>query len=166
LRAFGPGTVADVKWWTGWTLGATRAALAQVGAVEVELDEGVGVVLADDVEPDSRARGGRAKPWIALLPALDSTVMGWAGRDWYLGPHRPALFATNGNAGPTVWSDGQVVGGWAQRRDGEVVVRFLQDIGSETRTAIEGEAARVSDWLRPVRITPRFRTPLEVELIG
>ncbi len=28
LRRFGPATVADVQWWTGWTLGATRKALA------------------------------------------------------------------------------------------------------------------------------------------
>ena len=163
LRAFGPGTVADIRWWTGWTLGATRAAVAGLGAVEVELDEGIGLVLPDDVEPDAGRRGGRSRPWIALLPALDPTVMGWAGRDWYLGPHRPALFDTNGNAGPTIWSDGRVVGGWAQRSDGEVVVRLLEDVGSETRTEIEGEAARLHEWLGSVRITPRFRTPLEVE---
>ena len=161
LRTFGPGTVGDIKWWTGWTLGATRAALAELDTVEVELDEGVGVVLADDAEP---VGGRRARPWIALLPALDSTVMGWAGRDWYLGPHRPVLFDTNGNAGPTIWSDGRVVGGWAQRPSGEVVVRLLEDVGAATRAAIDAEAARLDEWLGKVRITPRFRTPLEVEL--
>ena len=114
------------------------------------------------MEADHGAR--HARPWVALLPALDPTVMGWAGRDWYLGPHRPALFDTNGNAGPTVWSDGRVVGGWAQRADGEVVVRFLEDAGAEARAAIEAEAARLGDWLGTVRITPRFRTPLELEL--
>jgi hypothetical protein len=166
LRAFGPGTVADIKWWTGWTLGSTRAAVARLGAVEVELDEGVGLVLPDDVEPDAGRRGGGTNPWIALLPALDPTVMGWTGRDWYLGPHRPALFDTNGNAGPTIWSDGRVVGGWAQRSDGELVTRLLEDVGRENRAAIETEARRLRDWLGEVRVTPRFRTPLEVELSG
>jgi hypothetical protein len=166
LRAFGPGTVADIKWWTGWTLGSTRAAVARLGAVEVELDEGVGLVLADDVEPDAGRCGGGTNPWIALLPALDPTVMGWTGRDWYLGPHRPALFDTNGNAGPTIWSDGRVVGGWAQRSDGELVTRLLEDVGRENRAAIETEARRLRDWLGEVRVTPRFRTPLEVELSG
>jgi winged helix DNA-binding protein len=166
LRAFGPGTVADIKWWTGWTLGTTRAAVTELGAVEVALDEGVGLVLPDDVEPDGGGRAGHTKPWVALLPALDPTVMGWAGRDWYLGPHRPALFDTNGNAGPTVWSDGRVVGGWAQRPGGEIAIRLLEDVGARAKAAIDAEAARLTDWLGLVRFTPRFRTPLEVELSG
>ncbi|MGH4031207.1 DNA glycosylase AlkZ-like family protein [Actinomycetota bacterium Odt1-20B] len=28
LAAFGPGTLADLKWWTGWTLTDTRKAVA------------------------------------------------------------------------------------------------------------------------------------------
>ena len=62
-----------------------------------------------------------------------STRPRWAGsaRDWYLGPHREALFDTAGNAGPTIWSDGRIVGGWAVLPSGEVVTRLLEDIGSE-----------------------------------
>ena len=49
LRAFGPVTTADVQWWTGWTAGATRAALAACDAVEVDLDGGrTGWMLPDD----------------------------------------------------------------------------------------------------------------------
>ncbi len=163
LLAFGPGTEADIRWWTGWTLGETRRALAGLAVVEVELDDGsVGLVLADDLEPDAPD----PVPWVALLPALDATIMGWTSRDWYLGTHRPMLYDTNGNAGPTIWSDGRVVGGWAQRGDGEVVVRLLEDLGSEAVTAVEREAARLTEWLGAVRITPRFRTPLERELGG
>jgi hypothetical protein len=159
LATYGPGTVADLKWWTGWTVAQTKAALAAVAAVEVALDEGPGYVLRDDVdEVDPPA------PVAALLPALDATVMGWAGRDWYLGDHRAALFDRNGNAGPTVWWDGRVVGGWAQRADGEVVVRFLEDVGAEARRAAGDEARRVQEWLGDVRVIPRFRTPLEREL--
>lgn len=38
LSQFGPGTLEDVQWWLGATKGATRAALAAVGAVEVALE--------------------------------------------------------------------------------------------------------------------------------
>jgi len=158
LSAFGPATVADVKWWTGWTLGDTRRALAGAGVVEVELDGEAGVVLPDDLEP--------VGPWIALLPALDPTAMGWAGRAWYLGDHGPALFDRSGNVGPTVWSDGRIVGGWAQRADGTVVFRLLDDIGSEAEAAVGTEAARLSEQLGDTRVTPRFRTPLERELVA
>jgi hypothetical protein len=171
LGTFGPGTEADIRWWSGWTLGETRRALAELGAVEVELDDGIGLVLPDDVEPTEDGVGGsRAEPaeapWVALLPGLDPTIMGWTARDWYLGPHRTALYDTNGNAGPTIWSDGRVVGGWAQRPDGEVVVRLLEDVGSEAARAVDVEADSLTDWLGPIRIIPRFRTPLERELVG
>jgi len=155
LATFGPATIADVKWWTGWTLGDVRKALAEVGPVEVDLDGEAGVALADDAEPAA------TQPWVALLPALDPTVMGWQRRHWYLGEHGPRLFDTNGNAGPTVWCDGRVVGGWAQRPDGEVVVQLLEDPGSDATAAITAEAERLTSWLGPARITPRFRTPLE-----
>jgi len=92
--------------------------------------------------------------------------MGWKERGWYLGGHGPALFDTNGNAGPTVWWDGQVVGGWAVRDGGEVVWRLLDDIGAEGAAAVEAAAGRLTGWLDGVRVTPKFRTPLERELSG
>jgi hypothetical protein len=161
LAGFGPATIADVKWWTGLPMGQVRRAVAAAGAVEVDLDGTPGLVLADDLDPVPAP-----EPWAALLPALDPTTMGWAGRDFYLGPHRPVLFDRNGNAGPAVWWDGRVVGGWAQRRTGEVVLRLLEDVGADASAAIEADAARLADWLGPVRVTPRFRTPLERELVA
>ncbi|MBA3234940.1 MAG: winged helix DNA-binding domain-containing protein [Chloroflexi bacterium] len=160
LAAFGPGTRDDIKWWTGWTVADVRTALATIGAVEVELDNGaIGYVLADDLEPV-----GATAPWVALLPALDATTMGWQARDWYLGQHRAALFDRNGNAGPTIWAAGRIVGGWAQRRTGEIVTRLLADVGTEMSRAIETEAARLQAWIDPTRIGSRFPTPLETQL--
>lgn len=159
LEAYGPGTPADVKWWTGLTLTQVKKALTTLGAEEVDLDGVRGVVLPGDAEPTPPP-----SPWVAFLPGLDPTVMGWTAREWYLGGHGPALFDRTGNAGPTIWSDGRVVGGWAQRADGEVAYRLLEDVGAETETAVMKEAARLSAWLGDARVTPRFRTPLEREL--
>jgi hypothetical protein len=156
LDRFGPATTADLKWWTGWTVAHTKEALQAVGAVEVALAEGTGWVLPDDAGP-VRAPGR----WVALLPSLDPTTMGWQERRWYLGDHGPELFDRNGNAGPTVWVDGRIVGGWAQRRTGEVVHRLLEDTGAETASAVAEAAAELEAWLGPVRITPRFPTPLQ-----
>ncbi|WP_433273993.1 winged helix DNA-binding domain-containing protein [Actinosynnema sp. CS-041913] len=161
LASYGPGTEADVKWWTGWTLGAVRKALAAAGAVQVALESGVGYVLPDDlddVEPPP--------PWVALLPALDPTPMGWQARDWYLPPElKPRLFDYSGNIGPTVWVDGAVVGGWAQRADGSIVWRPLVDVGSEATAAVESEAERLASWMSGTRVVSRFPAPLEKELV-
>ncbi len=160
LAGFGPATTADLKWWTGWTVTQTRAALAEVGAVEVMLEgEMHGWVLPDDLEPVRVPAS-----WISFLPSLDPTTMGWQQRGWYLGAHGPALFDRNGNAGPTVWVDGRIVGGWTQRGSGEVVHRCLEDVGAETEAAIAAAGAELEAWLGPMRITPRFPTPLQKEL--
>lgn len=159
LAAFGPGSAADLRWWTGWTVAEAGRALAQVRPAEVELDEGPGLVLAEDLE-----RVAPSDPWAALLPGLDPTVMGWSSRTWFLGPHGPALFDRTGNAGPTVWWDGHVVGGWAQRKDGEIALRLLEDLGADGVAAVEAAADRLHGCLAQVRVVPRFRTPLEREL--
>jgi hypothetical protein len=163
LGAYGPGTVADLKWWSGWNLTQTRAALAAAGAVEVDLEGTPGVALPNDVEP---AASRAPAPWVALLPALDPTVMGWKERAWYLGEHGPALFDTSGNAGPTVWANGRIVGGWGARKDGEIAFRLLEDVGVETTAAVEAEAVRLTAWLGETNVIPRFGTPLERELVA
>jgi hypothetical protein len=160
LAAFGPGTVADLRWWTGWTAAHVKAALTEIQPSEVDLEDGtVGLVLPGDEGPVKPP-----PPWVALLPALDPTAMGWSHRAWYVGEHAPLLFDRSGNIGPTVWCDGRIVGGWAQRPDGEVVVRLLEDIGTSAVAHVEQEAARLTTWIGDVRVTPRFRTPLEREL--
>ncbi len=159
LATYGPGTTADVKWWTGWPLGHTKAALGASGAVEVELDDGVGWVLPGDEAP-TRA----PKPWVALLPALDPAAMGWQQRGWYLGEHKTVHYDRNGNAGPTVWADGRIVGGWTQRRSGEIVYELQEDVGREAVSAIDRAAADLQTWFGNVRIIPRFTSPLEKRL--
>jgi Winged helix DNA-binding domain len=160
LAAYGPATVADLTWWTGWNKGQVSATLRELDTVSVDLDGVDGVVLADDVDAVPPV-----EPWVALLPALDTTVMGWQQRQWYLGAHGPALFDTNGNAGPTVWCDGRVVGGWAQCPDGRIAWRLLEDAGAENRAAVATAAQRLQEWIGPIRFIPRFRTPLERELV-
>src|SRR5207302_6971528 len=126
-----PGTAADVRGWTGGAARDVTRALRDAGAVEVELEEGAGLVLDGDLDPVPAPA-----PWVRLLPALDPTVMGWTGRGWFLGEHAPLLFDRTGNAGPTVWCDGRVVGAWARRPDGEVAFRLLEDVGAEATRAV------------------------------
>ncbi|MFI2783951.1 winged helix DNA-binding domain-containing protein [Streptomyces sp. ALB3] len=161
LLSYGPGTEGDLKWWTGWSVRETRAALAAVGAEEVLLDSGaIGRVAPGDTTDEALT-----EPWAALLPGLDPSAMGWADRGFQLpAGHRAALFDRAGNIGPTVWWNGGIVGGWAQRADGELVWRLLSEVGGDAAQLIEAEAARLSAWVGDSRITPRFRTPLEREL--
>jgi len=159
LLVFGPAPASDLQWWSGWTGAQVKAALKALPVTEVDLEGQPGVALDTDLEDVPEVR-----PAAALLPGLDPTPMGWQSREWFLGPHKTSLFDRSGNIGPTVWWDGQIVGGWAQRASGEVVIRLLDDAGAEAGAAIEAKAAQLAAWLGDNRVVPRFRTPLEREL--
>ena len=161
LRVFGPGTAADIKWWLGSTVTAVRRALAELHAVEVDLEGQIGYLLGDDLKATDPV-----EPWAALLPPLDPTTMGWFERDWYLGPYKAQLFDTSGNAGPSAWWDGRIVGGWRQSDTGEVVLQVLEDVGSDGLRALEHEAARLTEWLGGTRVLPRFPSPLSKAVAG
>ncbi|MCW2829751.1 MAG: winged helix DNA-binding protein [Aeromicrobium sp.] len=163
LRAYGPATLDDLVWWAGWTKTRGRRAVASLDTAEVELACGPGLAMADDLDPVAPP-----DPWIALLPALDPSIMGWKHRDFVLGAHRERVFDTTGNAGPTIWVDGRVVGGWAQRDDGEVAVRVLDDVGTEVLCRIDGRAAELTQVLGDVRLKARARrwTQVETDLRG
>ena len=155
LRRFGPATEADVVWWTGWAKGTTRTALSAVDTVE----HAGGLVLADDADPVEEP-----EPTATLLPALDPTPMGWKSRDWYLPADPSALYDSYGNVGPTLWWGGEVIGGWAVRKDGSVVTELLVDRGDEARAAVEDAAQSLSARLGGAVVVPSFRTPLERRL--
>lgn len=148
LYTFGPGTEDDIVWWLGSTKTVVRAALAELDAVAVTLDGGgTGWLLPNDV-----AEVADPGPWVALLPVLDPTIMGWKGRDFYLGPHRNQLFDTRGNAGTSAWVDGRVVGCWIQDEAGAVHLRLIEPVSASARRSLEAEAARLTDWLGGVKI--------------
>jgi hypothetical protein len=161
LRAFGPATEEDLRWWAGWTAATTRRALADAGAVRVDVDDGAAYVAAGDEDPV-----GSGKPWVALLPGLDPATMGWKARAWYLPPeHTGLLFDRNGNGGPTVWVDGRIVGGWVQRKDGTIALRVVEDVGRSATAAIERAAGAIEKLLGDARVTVRFPAPLQAELL-
>lgn len=160
LERFGPGTLHDMKWWTGWTVAKTKKTLASLDTVEVELDDAqVGYVLASDTAPVDNAAS-----WVALLPALDPTPMGWHERDWYLGDYRKPLFDRNGNIGPTIWADGRIVGGWGQRANGDIGTELFEKVSAKHEKLLASHVDRLAGFLGDVVVKPSFPTPLAKEL--
>jgi hypothetical protein len=185
LHTFGPAPVSDLKWWTGWTAAQVKQTLEQLDITDADLDGQPGIMLTEDDGASLTQRGpsmgiaGSQMPYEAapaLLPALDPTPMGWQDRDWMFGspgvvsragiagPHREMLFDRSGNIGPTIWWQGRIVGGWAQRADGEIALRLLEDVGADATRLVEAEGERLSLWMGRNRFVPKFRTPLEREL--
>jgi hypothetical protein len=163
LQAFGPGTETDLRWWTGWSAAKTRHALEEVGAVEVGLSDGsCGYVLESDIG-DVDDPG----PWVALLPGLDPTAMGWKERSWYLDDATAErVVERNGNIGPTIWADGRIVGGWVQRPDGTIATEINQPISSALRKLLAHEVERLVATLGETRFRTRFPAPNQAALLA
>jgi Winged helix DNA-binding domain len=160
LRRFGPGTTTDLAWWMGWPLRTTRQALADCGAVEVELDVGPGWLARDDELVPA------AEPWVAVLPGLDPTTMGWKQRDWYLPAAAAEAFDSVGNGGPTLWVDGRIVGAWAQTRDGEIHTHYFERVAPARRREIEDRIADLRAMIGDTRFTLRFPGNVHARILG
>ncbi len=160
LGVCGPATLTDMAWWSGLAKGSIKRALAALGAVEVQLDDTTepGYVLPDDDLEAPTLDGA-----VALLPGLDSTTMGWKLRGWYV-DDRPThgLFDRNGNAGPTIWLDGHVVGSWSQRPDGTIATCFTGSASVDVNDQCDELAA----WIGDVRINWRYPTPITKQLVS
>jgi winged helix DNA-binding protein len=160
LQRFGPATTIDLQWWMGWTLKRTRQALADCGAVEVDLDDVTGWLAADDppLAP--------VEPWVAVLPGLDPTIMGWKQREWYLPSTSREVFDGVGNGGPSLWVDGRVVGGWAQTKDGSIHVHYFERVGADRRREIDQRIDELKSWIGETRFTVRFPGDIHARLLG
>ena len=170
LATSGPATLDDLVWWTGSTKTLVRRSLERLEAVEVTTNDGrtdvAGYVLSDD-EVDERTSADSG-PWVALLPGLDPTAMGWKQRAWYLDDETNARVTDrNGNIGPTGWVDGRVVGGWAQRADGTIA----HDVDPATLRGVhhdllDAEIDRLRALVGDTRFTPRFPSPNQQDLLA
>ncbi|MEM7092190.1 MAG: winged helix DNA-binding domain-containing protein [Actinomycetota bacterium] len=169
LLRFGPATDTDIRWWFGWTAGLARKSLATIGAVDVELEGGdTGWLHPDDLD-DLDELGGSADPgpWVRLLPGLDPTAMGWKERDWYLDPALVGeLFDRFGNAGPTIWADGRIVGAWIQGADGGILTRLVDELGPEHRRLLTESIDELQAALGDVIVRPRFPAPAQRDLLA
>lgn len=161
LTRFGPGTERDLSWWMGWTLGDTRAAILACGAEPVTTGSGPAWVLPAQMDEDSDD-----EPWVALLPGLDPTVMGWKDREFYAPAGGEAAWDAYGNAGPTVWVDGQIVGAWGQAKDGGIRLHYFAEVSASRRREVDQRAQEVRDWLGETRFSWRFPGAINSSLLA
>ena len=87
LAAYGPATVKDISWWSGFTMTEVRRILQSLAreTAEVEIPElkGPYVMLAADTAALERFEPS-GQPAVNLLPALDPYLMGYKERERYL----------------------------------------------------------------------------------
>ena len=141
IATYGPVTVNDVSWWTGFTMERTRLALAaldsELTTVSVDGWPGPLVLLGDPSDADE------TDDRISAIPVLDPYVQGYKDRERFLADGRHEyVYDGGGNATATILVDGFIVGVW-QAIDQPPTVRYhvFDDQAEAAIHEIEAELA-------------------------
>ena len=153
----------DIQWWTGLSKRETNKALGALESslvtVAIEGLDGEHWMLADDARRLRHFAPPKA-PYVFFLPALDPYIMGYQDRSrFFTTEHRDKIFDRAGNAMPTVWVNGQVVGAWGQRQDGSVVYGLFESVGDDALALLAHEAQRLESLLEGEFLAPSTHTP-------
>ena len=132
------------------TVGIVKQALADIGAEPVTLDGAeTGWLLPDDL--DEVTHDDR---WVALLPVLDPTVMGWKARDFYLdAAHVPPCSSTaTATPAPRPGGTGGSSAAGCRTQPGSSRCGTSRRCPRRARRALAVEADRLTAWLDGVRV--------------
>jgi hypothetical protein len=99
-------------------------------------------------------------PYVSFLPVLDPYIMGYRDRRRFLdAAHQASVFDRAGNAVPTVWVNGRIVGVWGQRKDGSVTSGLFESLGEKEQWLLAAELNRLEDHVHGELLPTRIHTP-------
>jgi hypothetical protein len=143
LRAFGPGTAADVTAWSGVT--GLAALVKAMPDLERHEDE-TGKVLYD--VPGAEIVTGDTPAPVRLLGTYDNVWLSHAGRDRVTEPaKRKRWMGTNGGVGCVILVDGMMEGIWRVEDGLPTVVELLRPLTAAEQRDLDDELARVESLL-------------------
>jgi hypothetical protein len=151
LRAFGPATVKDFAWWTGFTVTEARAIWArqQSEFVTVDVEGWEGSVLQDDLGDLEEATFER--PHVRLTPYFDSFLLGHKDRRHLVTEARHAeVYRPQGWIAPVVLANGQVAAVWKHVQEGKrlrVEVTKFRSLSKRVTAEIREEAYDLGRFL-------------------
>jgi uncharacterized protein YcaQ len=158
LFAFGPATVNDISWWTGFTKGQVKKILDRFkeDTREIEIEGLTGpYVLFADQEEKIKQREASTHKTVNLLPCLDPYLMGYKDRDRYLDVTRlDYIYDRSGNATSSILCDGQIVGVWDFQ---EPVFKYFlfEDVDDEVIRSIQAQAEKTGRFISGQDVQPR-----------
>ncbi len=111
LRGYGPVTLSDISWWTGFTKARCRRALDTLrdSIMEVEVDGWPGPLYHHRCAGDT----SMGEPSVGVLPMLDPYVQGYRDRQRLITEElRDFVWDGGGNATATIVRRGEIIGVW------------------------------------------------------
>ncbi|UCE21639.1 MAG: AlkZ family DNA glycosylase [Candidatus Aminicenantes bacterium] len=116
VASFGPVTVTDASWWTGFTKTEVKQILKDLKddmtSMEIPGIEGEYILLAAD-KKRLESTSIPEQPLINFMPLLDPYLMGYKERKRYLDSElQTKVFDRSGNVTSTILMDGRIIGVW------------------------------------------------------
>ena len=129
VASFGPVTVTDASWWTGFTKTEIKHILKDLkddmSSLEISGIEGEYVLLASD-KKRLESTSVPEEHLINFMPLLDPYLMGYKERNRYLVPEQyTQVFDRSGNVTSTILVDGRIFGVWDFDEEKEPAVKIL-----------------------------------------
>jgi hypothetical protein len=159
IAGHGPATAADLSWWSGLPLTASREAIEAAGARlrRFTLGEREWWVSTDHQVDDVRPAAG-----VHLLPGFDEYLLGYRDRSAVLPPEHRDAVAPGGNGvfRPMLVVNGQIAGTWTRRSTTKTTQVNLVPFGSSTQAVSASQQAAVRRAL--ARYADFLGTPAEL----
>lgn len=153
LSSYGPVTVKDISWWTGFPMSDVTKVLhflkKDLISVEISGIPGSYVMLASDIE-GLNSVDIPGKPQVHLLPALDPYLMGYKDRKRLLDPSRsPWIYDRSGNATNAILVSGRIAGvwDWIDQKGPEIRFHLFADAKTQTKKIILSKTKQLGRFL-------------------
>jgi len=153
LASFGPVTVTDASWWSGFTKTEVRNALGdfkeEILYLKISGLEGNYIMLASDL---GRLESTKIpeKPSVNFLPLLDPYLMGYKDRERYLAQkHYTKVFDRSGNVTSTILLDGTIIGVWdfSEEKIPAVKIFLFEKMRTTVSKEIHSHAEKIGKFI-------------------
>ena len=148
LKAYGPATVSDFRYWTGLSASLAKGAFKAIeGKLIKVMSQECGKLFLLEEDLDALL-GVEPMEMVRLLPAWDALIMGHADKTRIMDPeHRKQVFLRLADVAPTLLIDGRVAGTWSMKKGrGEawgIKVESFSWLGELHSDLLEEEAERL-----------------------
>jgi hypothetical protein len=153
LSSYGPVTIRDISWWTGFTKSDVKRILEilknDLISVEISGVSGPHFLLSADNESLNSVMISK-KPQIHLLPALDPYLMGFKDRQRFLDEAYSAwIYDRSGNATNAVLVDGHIAGvwDWIDQKEPEIKFHLFENTRMDVKKIITAKAAQLGHFI-------------------
>lgn len=175
LSSYGPVTVSDIAWWTGFPKGNVKQILEvlhkELVSIEISGFNDPYVMLSVDKERMNSLKLIEESQ-VHLLPALDPYLMGYKDRGRLLDEKAyDFIYDRSGNATYSILINGQIKGvwDWIAQKEPEIRLFYFNKIPAAVKNIIHSKAAKMGHFLfdKAPRITEKnSMIPLNKRTMG